>query len=75
MKPNTTKIIIYVFAFSKVANPGESPGNRYNIQLINALVMHVGTSAIQFIRSKGKTVCLDKRKFCCIKLRGKVYKF
>merc|ERR1711972_893110 len=29
------------------------PGNRYNIQVINALVMHVGTSAIQYIRSKG----------------------
>ena len=42
-----------IFVHSKVANPGESPGNRYNIQLINALVMHVGTSAIQFIRSKG----------------------
>ena len=25
------------------------------LQLINALVMHVGTSAIQFIRSKGAT--------------------
>merc|ERR1712012_707134 len=35
------------------AASGEQPGNRYNIQLINALVMHVGTSAIQFIRSKG----------------------
>jgi len=34
---------------------GDQPGNRYNIQLINALVMHVGTSAIQFIRSKGAT--------------------
>jgi CCR4-NOT transcription complex subunit 1 len=39
----------------QVANPGESPGNRYNIQLINALVMHVGTSAIQYIRSKGQS--------------------
>ena len=49
------KIPLYIMLilFSKVANPGESPGNRYNIQLINALVMHVGTSAIQFIRSKG----------------------
>lgn len=28
---------------------------RYNIQLINALVMYVGTSAIQFIRAKGLT--------------------
>merc|ERR1719510_2723922 len=33
----------------------EDGGMRYNIQLINALVMHVGTSAIQFIRSKGAT--------------------
>lgn len=34
---------------------GEQPGNRYDIQLINALVMHVGTSAIQYIRSKNQT--------------------
>merc|ERR1712241_382019 len=34
---------------------GPETGNRYNIQLINALVMHVGTSAIQFIRSKGQS--------------------
>jgi len=34
---------------------GEQPGKRYNIQLINALVMHVGTSAIQYIRQKGLT--------------------
>merc|ERR1712111_12575 len=32
---------------------GLQPANRYNIQVINALVMHVGTSAIQYIRSKG----------------------
>jgi len=38
----------------QVAN-GESPGNRYNIQLINALVMYVGTSAIQYLRTKGMT--------------------
>lgn len=34
---------------------GDIPGNRYNIQLINALVMHVGTCAIQHIRSKALT--------------------
>ena len=33
----------------------DHPGLRYNIQLINALVMHVGTQAIQYIRSKGQT--------------------
>ena len=33
----------------------QQPGNRYNIQLINALVMHVGTSAIQHVRQKGQT--------------------
>ena len=47
---------MFILLYSKVANPGESPGNRYNIQLINALVMHVGTSAIQFIRSKGNYI-------------------
>lgn len=38
-------------------NDAASPGsaNRYNIQMINALVMHVGTSAIQYIRSKQLT--------------------
>ena len=34
---------------------GESSGNRYNIQSINALVMYVGTSAIQYLRTKGMT--------------------
>ncbi|XP_013418035.1 CCR4-NOT transcription complex subunit 1 [Lingula anatina] len=29
------------------------PGNRYNIPLINALVLYVGTQAITFIHSKG----------------------
>ncbi len=38
-----------------LVNGGEQPGNRYNIQLINALVMHVGTSAIQHLRQKGLT--------------------
>ena len=28
-------------------------GTKYNISLINSLVMHVGTQAIQYIRSKG----------------------
>ncbi|XP_072242747.1 CCR4-NOT transcription complex subunit 1 isoform X1 [Leuresthes tenuis] len=31
------------------------PGNRYNIQLINALVLYVGTQAIAHIHSKGST--------------------
>merc|ERR1719244_1341514 len=30
-----------------------SGGMRYNISMINALVMYVGTQAIQFIRAKG----------------------
>ena len=34
---------------------GPETGNRYNIQLINALVMYVGTSAIQYLRTKGLT--------------------
>ena len=28
---------------------------RYNISMINALVMYVGTQAIQFIRAKGQS--------------------
>merc|ERR1719402_954978 len=31
----------------------EDAGLRYNISMINALVMYVGTQAIQFIRAKG----------------------
>ncbi|XP_076878153.1 CCR4-NOT transcription complex subunit 1 isoform X11 [Brachyhypopomus gauderio] len=31
------------------------PGNRYNIQLINALVLYVGTQAIGHIHNKGST--------------------
>ncbi|XP_066506128.1 CCR4-NOT transcription complex subunit 1 isoform X2 [Hoplias malabaricus] len=31
------------------------PGNRYNIQLINALVLYVGTQAIAYIHNKGST--------------------
>ena len=31
------------------------PGMRYNIQLINALVLYVGTQAISYIHSKGLT--------------------
>ncbi|XP_028930979.1 CCR4-NOT transcription complex subunit 1 isoform X10 [Ornithorhynchus anatinus] len=31
------------------------PGNRYNIQLINALVLYVGTQAIAHIHNKGST--------------------
>ena len=30
-------------------------GNRYNIQLINALVLYVGTQAIAYIHNKGST--------------------
>ncbi|KAJ8667643.1 hypothetical protein QAD02_009306 [Eretmocerus hayati] len=33
----------------------QEPGMRYNIQLMNALVLYVGTQAIAFIRSKGLT--------------------
>merc|ERR1719266_2820145 len=33
----------------------EDGGMRYNISMINALVMYVGTQAIQFIRAKGQS--------------------
>ncbi|MBZ3871270.1 CCR4-NOT transcription complex subunit 1 [Sciurus carolinensis] len=36
----------------KVSN---EPGNRYNLQLINALVLYVGTQAIAHIHNKGST--------------------
>lgn len=32
------------------------PGMRYNISLMNALVLYVGTQAINHIRNKGLTV-------------------
>lgn len=31
------------------------PGNQYNVSLINALVLFVGTQAIAYIHSKGST--------------------
>ncbi|XP_064641680.1 CCR4-NOT transcription complex subunit 1-like isoform X3 [Lineus longissimus] len=34
---------------------GSEPGNRYNIQLINALVLYVGTQAIAYIQQKSLT--------------------
>ncbi|XP_010881781.1 CCR4-NOT transcription complex subunit 1 isoform X12 [Esox lucius] len=39
-------------ALDQVSN---EPGNRYNIQLINALVLYVGTQAIAHIHNKGST--------------------
>lgn len=41
-----------VFFGLQVSN---EPGNRYNIQLINALVLYVGTQAIAHIHNKGST--------------------
>ncbi|KAL5022887.1 hypothetical protein ScPMuIL_002042 [Solemya velum] len=35
------------------------PGTRYNIPLINALVLYVGTQAIQYIHSKSLTPCMS----------------
>lgn len=31
------------------------PGNKYNVQMMNALVLYVGTQAIAHIHSKGLT--------------------
>lgn len=44
-------ICVFIF-LSQVSN---EPGNRYNIQLINALVLYVGTQAIAHIHNKGST--------------------
>lgn len=38
-----------------VPQVSNEPGNRYNIQLINALVLYVGTQAIAHIHNKGST--------------------
>jgi len=43
---------LYLAVDSQVSN---EPGNRYNIQLINALVLYVGTQAIAHIHNKGST--------------------
>lgn len=45
-------INLYNFFSLQVSN---EPGNRYNIQLINALVLYVGTQAIAHIHNKGST--------------------
>lgn len=42
----------YKYSLPQVSN---EPGNRYNIQLINALVLYVGTQAIAHIHNKGST--------------------
>jgi len=62
---------------------GPETGNRYNIQLINALVMYVGTSAIQYLRTKGltptmsaigKKLALKKyNKFTCCAISRKIF--
>uniref|UniRef100_A0A8C2XIW7 CCR4-NOT transcription complex, subunit 1 n=1 Tax=Cyclopterus lumpus TaxID=8103 RepID=A0A8C2XIW7_CYCLU len=46
------------YTFTDVSNHllvSNEPGNRYNIQLINALVLYVGTQAIAHIHNKGST--------------------
>ncbi|XP_076878149.1 CCR4-NOT transcription complex subunit 1 isoform X7 [Brachyhypopomus gauderio] len=46
------KRFCFYFLMRQVSN---EPGNRYNIQLINALVLYVGTQAIGHIHNKGST--------------------
>lgn len=52
LKDEDDEAILDVFFFLQVSN---EPGNRYNIQLINALVLYVGTQAIAHIHNKGST--------------------
>lgn len=40
------------------------PGHRYNVSLMNALVVYVGTQAIQHIRSKGLTINITTVASC-----------
>ncbi|XP_061139901.1 CCR4-NOT transcription complex subunit 1 isoform X5 [Syngnathus typhle] len=47
--------IFFFFFFILVGQVSNEPGNRYNIQLINALVLYVGTQAIAHIHNKGST--------------------
>lgn len=56
-EPSATKTVFTAAEVSvnsawQVSN---EPGNRYNIQLINALVLYVGTQAIAHIHNKGST--------------------
>ena len=49
----TTEIRIFIYPCTiQVSN---EPGMRYNISMINALVMYVGTQAIQYIRGKNNS--------------------
>lgn len=48
-------LIIFYFVYSLYLQVSNEPGNRYNIQLINALVLYVGTQAIAHIHNKGST--------------------
>lgn len=53
LKHTTVQFCVNLYCFvSQVSN---EPGNRYNIQLINALVLYVGTQAIAHIHNKGST--------------------
>lgn len=53
LKLSSQESEVHIFLFvSQVSN---EPGNRYNIQLINALVLYVGTQAIAHIHNKGST--------------------
>lgn len=45
----------YSFIYLFISQVSNEPGNRYNIQLINALVLYVGTQAIAHIHNKGST--------------------
>lgn len=44
-----------VFLLSYVLQVSSEPGNQYNVSLMNALVLYVGTQAIAYIHSKGST--------------------
>lgn len=49
-------VIYYVYHILPVTiQVVNEPGRRYNSQLMNAVVLYVGTQAIAHIRSKGQT--------------------
>lgn len=48
-------ICIYLNIINKSVQIANEPGRRYNSQLMNAVVLYVGTQAIAYIRTKGQT--------------------
>ena len=53
-----TTILLNGFDFHNILQTGTDPSNRYNVPLMNALVLYVGTQAITYIQNKSSTTSI-----------------